>query len=74
MLSSQNMNKLRYWVKWSGVIVFEERGLCGNEFMNNSFSSSLDQGVNIYTFANYGKEEMNEKVNVPIFLPPHHTK
>lgn len=32
------------------------------------------KGINIYTFANYGKEEINEKLNVPIFLLPHHTK
>lgn len=43
MLSSQNMNKLRYWMKWSGVIVFEEWSLCGDEFMNDSFNSCLDQ-------------------------------
>ena len=32
------------------------------------------KGINIYTFANYVKEEINEKLNVPIFLLPHHTK
>lgn len=32
------------------------------------------RGVNIYTFANYGQKEINEELNVPAFLPPHHTK
>lgn len=35
---------------------------------------SKNRGVNIYTFANYGKEGINEELNVPIFLPPHHTQ
>jgi hypothetical protein len=34
---------------------------------------SKSKGVNIYTFANYAKEEINEELNVPITLPSHHT-